>query len=75
MTVPRPTSRTYRVLGVEPGASVARSVAAYDRLDARYDPRRHPADQQGVWLDCQNAIDEALALIADAATSWGRGGA
>jgi hypothetical protein len=63
---PIPTDNSYRLLGVEPGAPIERCVEAYDRLSELYDPRRRPADEQKLWLDCQNAIDKAMALIWDA---------
>ncbi len=71
MSTPTPTARTYAVLGLPHGAAVERCVAAFERLVADYDPRRHPNHQ--VWAIChQNDLDEALALIVDAAR-WGEG--
>ena len=69
MSAIQPTARTYAVLGLPHGAAVERCIEAFERLEARYDPRRHPDHQ--VWAIChQNDLDEALALIVDAAR-WG----
>jgi len=62
---PRPSKRAYGVLGVRHGEAVTRCIAAFNRLGAHYDPRRHPEHQ--VWAIChQTDLDEALALIVDA---------
>ena len=67
MSAPRPTQRDYRILGQRPGAPLARCIAAHERLTTKFDPRYRPPDEQLLWLDVQNALDESLALIYDAA--------
>lgn len=66
MSPPRPTPRDYALLGLPPGAPLARCVAAHAYLDWLYDPRKWP-DAQHWALDRQNALDEALAWIIDCA--------
>lgn len=39
---PAPTRRHFAVLGQHHGATVAACIAAFERLGAHYDPRRHP---------------------------------
>lgn len=65
-THPTPSKRTYGMLGVRHGATVEACIEAFERLNAHYDPRKHPEHQ--VWAIChQNDLDEALSLIVDAA--------
>ena len=62
---PAPNPRHFARLGLPHGAAVEQCYAAFERLNARYDPRQHPEHQ--VWAIChQNDLDEALALIVDA---------
>jgi hypothetical protein len=70
---PTPTARTYRVLGLPHGAAVEECIAAFDRLNAHYDPRRWPADPtyQHWAIAHTDDLDEALALIFDA-VRWER---
>jgi len=66
MAAPRPAPRDYRIIGQRPGAPLAECIRSYERLAGKFDPRHRPPDEQPLWLDVQNALDEALALIHDA---------
>lgn len=58
------TQRHYAVLGLRHGEAVERCIEAFERLDKRYDPRKHP--EHVVWAIChQNDLDEALSVIVD----------
>jgi hypothetical protein len=67
MSAPKPTPRDYRILGQQPGAPVEVCIISHERLTVLFDPRHRPPDEQPLWLDVQNALDESLALIYDAA--------
>lgn len=62
---PTLTSRHYAILGQHHGATVARCVEAFAKLDALYDPRAWPGGDQTWAIARQDEIDEALALIVD----------
>ena len=70
---PGPSPRDFAILGQRPGAPLAACIRAYDLLARQADPRRRPPDQQPVWLDMQNALDDAMAFIYDAARLAGGG--
>ena len=67
---PRPSKRTYGILGLPHGAAVEKCIAAFERLTAHYDPRKHPAHQHWA-IGHTDDLDEALALIVDASSEWG----
>ncbi len=71
-TNPTPQRKHFAALGQPHHASVAACAASFERLARQYDPRHRPVAEQGLWLDYQNAIDESLALIVDAARWDGR---
>ena len=69
---PIPSKRTYGVLGLPHGAAVTRCIEAFQKLDKLYDPRAWPGDDQRWAIAMQDEADEALSVIVDAATDWGR---
>lgn len=68
----RASPKHYSALGQPHEASVEACAKAFERLATKYDPRHRPATEQAVWIAYQDAIDEAMAVIHDAATDWGR---
>jgi len=70
---PRPTQRDYHILGQQPAAPLEACTISHERLTVLFDPRRRPPDEQPLWIDAQNALDERLALIHDSQRGWGGG--
>ena len=68
---PEPSLWHFALLGVVPGSPLEVVEAAYDRLARHFDPCTAAPEHQRRVIAIQDAIDEAMALINDAAT-WGR---
>ena len=68
MTAVTPNAWHWAILGVEPGAPLETVEAAYDRLARRFDPRAAAPEDQPFVITMQDALDEAMAVIHDAAT-------
>ena len=68
-TPPTPTRRHYAALGQRHRALVEDCIRAFEQRIGHYDPRLHPADAatQHLIIGHQDDLDEALALIVDAA--------
>ena len=65
---PEPGPWHFALLGVTPGSPLDVVEAAYDALSRQFDPRTVAPEYQRWAITVQDALNEAMALIYDAAT-------
>lgn len=66
MAAPKPSARTFAILGQQPNAPTEACVIAHGHIERLYDPRAWPGGDQRWAIAMQGEADEALALIVDA---------